>query len=474
MRTRTTLGALAAALVAMTGAVGLVPIAPATAVPPPAPFQLPLPVPPTLSPVHSDATTDYYNLTAQRGTAQMLPGKPPTPVWTYNGVTPGPTIRQRSGRVAKVTVTNHLSEVTNVHLHGAQVRPESDGHPMDLIAPGASQLYTYPNQQTARTLWYHDHAMDVTGRHIYKGLAGFYLLSDGFEKSLDLPTGAHDVPIVIQDRLFKADATLRYPLTEETINTGVLGDTIIVNGAAQPYFKVADRKYRLRILNGSNARQYTLALSNGQPLVQIGSEGGLLPAPVSQPSIRLAPAERADVVVDFSGVPHGTQVVLQNLSGTGTTAQIMRFDVSRSANDASVVRAALRPFTPPSGATRVRTFPLARTLDGTWLIDGKAFDPDRIDVRATLGTTEIWKFQNFSSQPHPMHLHNLNFQILDINGQPPPPGRDAMTEMVNVPAGGSADIIVHFDGFKGTYVFHCHVLEHEDHGMMAQLRVSGG
>jgi len=462
-----------AMLALVTCALGLVSASSVAALAPPAPFQLALPVPPTLNPVRSDATTDYYNLTAQPGTAQMLPGKPRTPVWTYNGVTPGPTIRERSGRTAKVTVTNSLGEVTNVHLHGAEVAPSSDGYPLDTIAPGDSRLYTYPNDQTARTMWYHDHAMDLTGRHIYKGLAGVYTLADSFENSLNLPTGANDVPIVIQDRLFKDDATLRYPVNAQTIDAGVLGDTIVVNGAAQPYFRVADRKYRFRLLNGSNARQYNLALGNGMPLVQIASEGGLLPAPVSQPSILLGPAERADVVVDFSGLPLGTQVVLQNLEGTGSTAQVMRFDVSRGANDTSIVPAALRPFTPPSGASRVRTFPLTSTPDGTWLIDGKPFDPDRIDVRAKSGTTEIWKFQNNSAQPHLMHLHDLNFQILNINGEKPPPGRDAMTEMVNIPPGGTADIIVAFNGHNGTYVFHCHVLEHEDHGMMSQFKVSG-
>ncbi|MGI9022885.1 MAG: Calx-beta domain-containing protein [Acidimicrobiales bacterium] len=463
--------AVAAGLVVMTGSFGLAPVTPAMAatLPPPAPFQLALPVPPTLSPVSSDATTDYYNVTAEPGTAQMLPGTPRTPVWTYNGTSPGPTIRQRAGRTAKVTVTNKLNEKTNVHLHGAHVQPESDGAPMDTIATNASRVYTYPNDQSARTMWYHDHVMDLTGPHVYKGLAGFYLLSDSFEDGLNLPTGANDIPIVIQDRLFNTDATLSYP----PATAGLQGDTIVVNGTAQPFFKVADRKYRFRLLNGSSARQYKLALSNGKPLVQVGSEGGLLPAPVSQASITLGPAERADVVVDFSGLPLNTKVVLQNLSGTGSTAEIMRFDVSRSEGDASTVPATMRSFTPPSGASLTRDFALSRTNSGSWLINGKAFDHTRIDANPTKGTTEIWKFQNNSFHPHVMHLHDVNFQVLDINGQKPPPGRDAMTEMVNIPGGGSASIIVNFNGYEGTYVFHCHVLEHEDNGMLAQFKVSG-
>jgi len=463
--------AFSVALVVMAGALTLVPMAPVTAanLAPPAPFQLPLPIPPTLNPTSSDATTDYYSLTAQAGTAQMLPGQPRTPVWTYNGITPGPTIRQRSGRTAKVTVTNKLAEATNVHLHGAHVQPSSDGAPMDTIAPNASRLYTYPNGQSARTMWYHDHVMDLTGAHVYKGLAGFYLLSDSAEDGLNLPTGANDIPVVIQDRFFNTDATLNYPPN----TSGLQGDTIVVNGVAQPYLKVAARKYRFRILNGSSARQYKLALSNGKPLVQVASEGGVLPGPISQSSILLGPAERADVVVDFTGLPLNTQVVLQNLNGTGSTAEIMRFDVNRTESDTSRIPASMRPFTPPSGASLTRNFALSRTTTGTWLINGKLFDHNRIDANPTSGTTEIWKFQNNSAFPHVMHLHDVNFQILDINGVKPPLGRDAMTEMVNVPGGGSASIIVAFNGFEGTYVFHCHVLEHEDNGMMANFKVSG-
>ena len=277
----------------------------------PTPFTVPLPILPVLAPTSSDATTDYYDITMQVGTKQIIPGKLTT-IWGYNGIYPGPTIKARSGRTAVVRQVNNLQESMSVHLHGGHTPPDSDGHPTDLIGPGATKTYVYPNNQVAATLWYHDHAIDVTGRHVYMGLSAFYLLSDSFEDSLPLPKGDNDVALLIQDRLFNSDGSLNYPLTDNTITTGVVGDTLLVNGAIQPYFQVGRRKVRFRILNGSNARIYKLALSTGDPLTQIGSDGGLLSNPVSRQEISLAPAERIDVVIDFSKYPIGTSVVLRN------------------------------------------------------------------------------------------------------------------------------------------------------------------
>lgn len=435
-------------------------------------FLVPLPIPPVLKPVRSDATTDYYRLTERAARQHILPG-PATPIWGYDGITPGPTIVQRSGRRTSLTVVNHLPDGTTVHLHGAHTAPGSDGYPTDLIRPGASQVYVYPDGQSARVMWYHDHAMAQTGPHLNKGLAGFYILHDAQEDSLHLPWGANDVPIVIQDRLFAPDNTLRYPRTPATQASGVLGDTILANAAPQPYFRVANRKVRLRLLNGSDARQYRLALSNGQPLVQIGSEGGLLPAPVRQDSIDLAPAERADVVIDFSKVPVGSKVVLQNRLGSGPTSQVLRFDVVRHVTDHSTIPASLRPIHRLSAddASVTRTFTLESAADGTWTINDKPFDPRRIDADPKLGATEVWNFYNRSPQTHVMHMHDVNFQILDLNGLPPPPGTDSWTEMVTIPPFGAATVIARFEDFTGTYVFHCHVLRHEDNAMMAQFRV---
>src|SRR4051812_1184927 len=288
------------------------------------PFQAELQVPPTLVPVSSTATEDRYEMTIREGRAEIIPGTL-TPVYGYDGIYPGPTIRARKGRTTVVRQTNGLPFNQNVHLHGGLAPAASDGHPMQLIAPGGSFTYTYPNAQDAATLWYHDHAHGLSARTMFYGLAGMYIVEDDLEASLGMPTGDFDVPLIIQDRAFNADGSLRYT---ENVDEGFLGDTIVVNGTASPRFAVKPALYRLRFLNASNARAYNLKLANGAPMVQIAGDGSLLEAPVSRGAVSLAPAERVDVLVDFSRVAAGTQVQLTNTLGSGSTATVMRFDVT--------------------------------------------------------------------------------------------------------------------------------------------------
>jgi FtsP/CotA-like multicopper oxidase with cupredoxin domain len=445
----------------------------------PTPFTVPLPILPVLAPTSSDATADYYDITMQVGTKEILPGKLTT-IWGYNGIYPGPTIKARSGRTAVVRQVNNLQESMSVHLHGGHTPPDSDGHPTDLIGPGATKTYTYPNNQVAASLWYHDHAIDVTGRHVYMGLSAFYLVSDSFEDSLPLPKGNNDVALLIQDRLFNSDGSLNYPLNDNTITTGVVGDTLLVNGAVQPYFPVGRRRVRFRILNGSNARLYKLALSTGDPLTQIGSDGGLLSNPVSRPEISLAPAERVDVVIDFSKYPVGTSIVLRNndTSASPSIPDVTRFDVVREEADESSIPATLRPIVrlAESSASVTRTFTLGQTVQNgrndIWTINGQLYDPARLDATPKLNATEIWTFQNNSLRAHPMHIHDIECQILDINGVAPPPGEDGMKDTFLVPGrGGTVRVIGRFTDNLGEYVSHCHILEHEDHAMMINFAV---
>lgn len=436
-----------------------------------------LPVPAVLAPTSTDATTDYYTLTERTANASIVPGKT-TPVWTYNGVDNGnylgPTIKATSGRAVKVHMVNNLTEPTSLHLHGAHVAAESDGGPMDLVAPGASRDYTYPNNQSARTQWYHDHAMDQTATHVYKGMAGMYLISDPQETALNLPSGANDVPLVLQDRQFNSDGTLAYNQNSSSIRDGFMGDTQLVNGAPQPFFKVGTRKVRFRVLNGSNGRYYTLKLSNGKPIIQVGNEGGLFSAPISSSSIALAPAERADIVIDFSQIAVGTSVTLQNGSGWSGSVDLMRFDVNAAVADTSTVPTTLRPFTAlnPADSTVSRNFTISQN-NSMWTFNNKVYGMNRIDADVKLNATETWTFDNRSGQDHPIHLHDINFQVLTVGrGAPPANVNQKWKETVNVPAWSSAKIIVKFVDFTGTYVFHCHILEHEDKGLMGQLRVS--
>ncbi len=304
------------------------------------------------------------------------------------------------------------------------------------------------------------------------GLAGIYEISDPQEQSLGLPSGAYDLPLVLQDRSFNSDGTLAYSPTSTDVRDGKLGDTFFVNGAAQPYARVEARKYRFRILNGSNARYYHLSLSNGQALTQVANEAGLLSKPYAMSTVALAPAERAEVVVDFSKVPVGTSVTLNNGSGWNSTGGgLMRFDVGATSRpDTSAVPATLRSFTPlPASAVSVRrSFTIAQQ-NGMWMFNGKGYDPARVDADVKLGATEEWTFQNQSGQDHPIHLHDINYQVVSGGAG----GPDAeWKETVNVPSWSSLTLRVQFVDFTGTYVFHCHILEHEDNMLMAQFRVS--
>jgi spore coat protein A len=426
------------------------------------PYQVALPVPAVLTPTSTDATTDYYTLNMTTASGNIVPGKT-TPEWGYNGSSPGPTISAQAGRIVKVHAVNQLPEAMSLHLHGGHQASASDGLPDDLIAPGASKDYTYPTSAlTARTLWYHDHANMTTAMHVWKGMAGLMLIHDSQEAGLNLPSGANDIPLAIEDRSYNADGTLSY--------SDGTGNTMIVNGAAAPYLQVGTRKMRFRLLNASSQRTFTFALSNNQPIIQIGNEGGLLPAPVSAPSITLAPAERADVVVDFSTLAVGTSVNLVNTDRQGPT-DTLRFNVTQSVTDTSTVPATLRPMTKLSTTGAVqRSF----TLDhgrNSWQINGQDYDPARIDATVKLGSTEIWTFDNRSGENHPMHMHDVNFQILDINGRAPTGADAGWKETVNVPSWGSARVIAKFSDYTGKFVFHCHRLEHEDNMMMGQFQV---
>ncbi len=441
------------------------------------PVGSPLRVPPVLTPSSATATDDAYVLSVGEAEIEILPGMS-TRIVGFDGMTPGPTIRARAGRPVTVSLLNELPPTTLgdapgevvIHLHGGHVPASDDGFPTDTVPPGTSRIYSYPNNQLPATLWYHDHLMDFTGPHVWFGMAGLYLITDDYEEGLGLPNGAYEVPLVIQDRNFDGDGNLVYTGNRN----GEIGDTLLVNGTVAPYLRVADRKYRFRILNGSNARAYRIALSNGDSFQVLGMEGGLLPSPVAASSITLTTAERVDIVIDFSSIPVGESLVLRNLLGSGDTADILRFDVDRMETDDSQVPSVLRPIErlAVGDAVQTRSFTLSGgMMGGLWTINGNPFDPDRVDADPKLGTVEIWEFRNATMMDHPVHIHQTLFQILEINGSPPPATHAGWKDTVNVPARGSARIIMGFPDYAGRYVFHCHVLEHEDHAMMARFDV---
>jgi len=433
------------------------------------PFQRDLPLPPVAKPISQTRREQKYVVTTKPANVEILPGLQ-TPVLAYDGQYPGPTFHATRGQVADVLHVNNSGRDLTVHLHGGVTLPQYDGHPHDPFANGTQKDYRYTNVQSGATLWYHDHSHGETARTLYHGLAGFYIVSDPAEDELELPRGAYDVPLMIQDRSFNADGSLRY---QPDIDLGFHGDTILVNGAVAPRMKVERRLYRLRFLNASNARNYTLVLGNNRNMVQIATDGGLLPKPVVRNALPMAPAERIEVVVDFRQFGAGSQVILHNTEGEASTRAVMRFDVVRGgAEEARVPRVLTEEEElPPVNASR--TWPL--TFQGLghaqWEIGGGAFDEDRIDCRPRLGSSELWTFVNFSQRVHPMHLHCYHFKIVSIDGRKPEPGDSGFKDTVRVGPNQTAIVRPWFDYYAGRYVFHCHASEHGDMSMMGQMEV---
>jgi FtsP/CotA-like multicopper oxidase with cupredoxin domain len=458
----------------------------------PRPFQVELAVPPTLSPVRSTATTDYYQLTMQPAQVEIIPGYATT-IFGYNGIHPGPTVLAQRGRVVVVRQINALPDVhptlgyrctTSVHLHGNASLPQYDGWAEDLTPPRFFKDYVYPNEQDARTMWYHDHAVDHTAENVYLGLAGFYITSEGL--NLPLPKGGFDIPLMIKDALFTADRQL---LFDDRGEKGLMGDVILVNGKPWPVLKVERRKYLFRILNASVSRAYRLALSTGDPFTFVETDGGLMPVPQSAAEFRIGAAERYGVVIDFARYAIGQQVVLRNLElkntvDFSTTRQVMRFDVTADASDLSnnTVPAVLNPGgsfgdpTPlqPSQAVRTRDWQFKRRR-GAWSINGEFWDSGRIDADPALGDVEIWRFQNTSGGWfHPIHTHLVDFRILDRNGRPPQVYELGAKDTTYVGENETLRVIARFGPHRGRYMLHCHNLVHEDTHMMTNFEVGQG
>jgi len=450
----------------------------------PRPFEQDLRIPPILSPTATDAETDYYNVVQMVQSQEILPGLQ-TPIWGYNGLFPGPTIRARSNRPVVIRQSNALPGLVSVHLHGGVQPPESDGYPTDLIPVGGTKEYAYPNLHRAATLFYHDHAMDRTGLNVYMGLSGMYVIGDEVDDRLPLPKGDFDVPLIIQDRSFNSDGSFAFSNNNPSNVFAEGGDVILVNGVPWPRFQVAARKYRFRILNASSTTTYRLGLSSHQSMVQIATDGGLLDRAISLQSIDLAPAERAEVVIDFAGLALGASVDLENALDSGDLGRVMRFQVVRAASDDSKIPAVLDPTKPltESTAAVTRTFvfkPVPRPSfpPFRFAINGQFFDPSRIEARVPEGEVEIWQFENrtiglgpVAAQEHPVHVHLVNFLVLDRDGRPPQAYERGWKDTVLVGVGQIVRVIARFAPFSGKYVMHCHNLAHEDHSMMANFEV---
>jgi spore coat protein A, manganese oxidase len=451
---------------------------------------------------------------AMRATSHKLHRDlPPTRLWSYGGSVPGVTLETRSGRALAVEWVNdlpaeHFLPIDHslhgaeqgtptargvVHLHGGKTPPESDGYPEDWYVPGQSRTYFYPNQQDAALLWYHDHSMAMNRLNIYAGLFGLHIIRDSVEDALHLPSGKYEVPLTIFDRDLSLDGQLSYPVSADPDRPWVPeapGGLHLVNGKISPYLEVEARKYRFRILNASNGRFYRLAISLGAELIQIGSDQGLLAAPVTAPYLQLAPGERADVVIDFSQ-HRGAELVLHS-----DTLKLLQFRVgAQRAADPSRLPAALRavPRLAESSSVLTRRLTLDEYFNPKGESQGMLLNKTPwhmpITEKPVLGTTEIWELVNMTDDVHPIHLHMVRFQILDRRpfdtyyyikdgtlkflapASPPEANELGWKDTARVNSNTVTRIIVPFEGYAGRYVWHCHILEHEDKEMMRPYEV---
>jgi len=423
------------------------------------------------------------SLTVTRANLPIWPGYS-TAVSAINGGVPGPTIRVRRGQEFTAQIQNSLGEPLVLHWHGVLAPERMDGHPRDQVAAGQSYRVQFPIRQRAGTCWYHAHTDQLTAEQAYAGVAGFFIIEDPAEASFGLPSGSHDVPLVFTDKRVSASRQLVYAPSMMDVMSGYLGDVVLVNGTPDAWLSVDRGIYRLRLLNGSNARIYKVALSDGRPFQLIGTDGGLLPAPVVVTSVILVPGQRLEILVDFSAYAAGESVVLKSLtfpgSGgmmggprQGTELDLLRFYVDNAATGNASAPAAMQPFAPlsPVQARRTRVFTLA--MSGmTHTINRQLFNTQRVDFSVPFGDVEIWEYRNTGTEPHPMHAHAGFCQMLSRSGAASLPPEDAgWKDTVLVNPGETVRVLTRFDTHPGVFVHHCHNLEHEDSGMMQNFEV---
>ena len=438
---------------------------------------------------------------------------PPTRMWGFNGSSPGPIFETRSGEGLLVEWQNRLPERhflpidhslcgaeadepevrCAIHLHGGRTPPASDGYPESWVIPGKSILCHYPNKQDAALLFYHDHTMGINRLNIYAGLQGLYVIRDEREDELNLPKRRHEIPLMLCDRFLRADGQLEYPTSGDPKSPWVpevYSNVMLANGKLFPYLDVEPRRYRLRVMNGSNARFFRLSFGDLFEMQQIGSDQGLLATPLNTKRVLLAPGERADIVFDFSAHA-GKNVILRSDS-----FDIVQFRVSNSdEKDTSALPTTLRTIEriPQSQAVKTRRLTLDEAMDKVQQSMGMKLNNTPwhapVTEKPVVNTTEIWEIVNLTEDTHPIHLHLVRFQLLDrrpfavfdyldktelhFTGPaiPPAPEEAGWKDTIRCERGHVTRIIVPFVGYTGRYVWHCHILEHEDNEMMRPFEI---
>lgn len=436
-------------------------------------FTTPLSIPETL--------TNPTTLTA-KARRVTVGGRTITALGYRDGLL-GPTIRVQNGQSLAIQLQNELAEHTNIHWHGLLIPALMDGHPDQMVKSQGTFDYQFRINQQAGTNWYHPHVHGTTGKQVTGGLSGLFIVESPEEKALNLPAGSFEIPLILQDKRITAGGIEYNPTMMERMN-GYFGETMLVNGTEGAFLNVATRYYRFRVLNGSSARMYNLSLSNGKAFAVIGSDNGLLPKPASVTELLIGPGERVDLLIDFSGQAIGSEVFLVSNafsgmgSGNGRQAfNLLRFAINRQESDSFRLPAVLTQAPARPAAAKTRTFALTMAMSmngGMHRINGKVYKADAIEETVTLGTTEIWEFDNSTdTMPHLMHFHGTQYQVLERTGGRGKlmPHETGWKDTVLVAGGERVKVLTTFT-IPGKFVLHCHILEHEDDGMMINFRVA--
>jgi blue copper oxidase len=444
-----------------------------------------LPIPPLLKGKNIGKNEVSFDLTVQRGITEFFKGAKVT-TYGYNGALLGPTLRAKRGQVVNIQVKNTLREYTTVHWHGMLVFGEMDGGPHQVIPPDGQWNVRFKVNQPAATVWYHPHGLGTTAIQVYKGLAGIFILDDDVSETLNIPKayGINDIPLVVQDKRFSSDGLPLYLTHMRDIMEGMKGETMLVNGVVNPVLRVSASKYRFRILNGSNARVYLFRLSNGKSFYQIATDASFLEKPVELQSLLLSPGERAEIIVDFSAYNEG-EVFYMISEGY----DILKFIVGKKNKDTTELPSSLAKieWLSTDKASQRRHFEL-EGMGHHVAINRKQMNIGIIDEFARLNAVETWTIRSStrgmgmmgggmmrgmrgsSGIFHNFHAHGIHFQIIDRDGRPVAENEKGWKDTVFLLENETARVITRFL-YKGLFMYHCHILEHEDNGMMGQFKV---
>jgi len=437
-----------------------------------------------------EAGVKIFDLEIQDGETEFFEGIK-TKTRGVNGSLLGPTLRMNNGDIVRLNVKNSIGETTTMHWHGIHLPAKYDGGPHQPIKSGEIWSPQFEIMQKAANYWYHPHLMGKTADHVWQGIAGMIIVDDEESKALSLPSeyGVDDIPLVLQDRRFERDGSMEYRPTRHDIMSGMIGDVALANGTISAYFEASTNLVRLRLLNGANASIYNLGFSDNRNFLQISTDGSMLEKPYETNSIILSPGERAEIIVDVSDKKTITlENKITSTSGSMGGGNLdFKFLEIRPADNLNTLPSIPNQLTKidwidESEATNTRTFMMSMQMGPMMMlglgkshtINGKSMKMDRIDEVVKLDTTEIWEVSNDSMLAHPFHIHLVQFQIISRNGKQPHAGERGLKDTVLIHPGETVRFIAKFETYadkKYPYMYHCHILEHEDAGMMGQFLV---